>query len=195
MRPGVQDSNHRFAIVVAGLTLIYISTILIIIGLTTNNWYAIWDNNWHNRKIEIEFGLHRVCFKEGEKCSNPGSNYDQTNNIPKVQALVIVGGFMSLFSTIFSMINVASDRLGWSNIGIVGASSIFALIGGLFEMIGLILYSTKVEIQTEYVTFYNDIRLGWSFGLVCLAVAFLFIGGSLNAVSSMSKPVNKFLVN
>ena len=59
--------------------MIYISTILIIIGLTTNNWNAIWDNNWLNRKIEVEFGLHRICFRQAEKCSNPAGNYDQSS--------------------------------------------------------------------------------------------------------------------
>ena len=63
---------------------------------------------------------------------------------------------------------------------------------GLFEMIGLILYSTRVEMKNEYISFYTDIRLGWSFGLVCVAVSFLFIGGTLHALSALSKPISRF---
>jgi len=191
---GLEQSERRMIIISVGLGLIYIATILIIIGLTTNNWKAIWDDNYHNRRIEVEFGLHRVCFRDADKCTNPYSNFDQSNYLPKVQALAIVGGFMSLFSTIFSMVNLASDRLGWSHVGIVAPATVCALLGGLFEMVACILFSEKVEITNEYISFYRTIRLGWSFGLVCVAVAFLYIGGVMMAVSGLSKPGPKYMM-
>ena len=73
------QSERRMVIISVGLGLIYIATILIIIGLTTNNWKAIWDDNYHNRRIEVEFGLHRVCFRDADKCTNPYSNFDQSS--------------------------------------------------------------------------------------------------------------------
>ena len=37
---------------------------------------------------------------------------------------------MSLFSTIFAMVNLASDRLGWSHVGITAPATVCALLGG-----------------------------------------------------------------
>lgn len=178
--------------VTTALVLIYIANILIVIGLTTNNWLAIWDNNWNNRQIKIEFGLHRVCFKEAESCTNPGSNYDQSNYLPKVQVLAIFGGFMCMLSSFFSMLHLATDRLGWTHLGISVPASACAFLGAIFEMIALIIFSIKVELNQEYITFYKDIRLGWSFGLTCVAVSFLYIGGALQALSTMQKPGHPF---
>ncbi|XP_005109574.1 uncharacterized protein LOC101850756 [Aplysia californica] len=189
---GVSRPGRRLIIVSVGLALIYLATILIIIGLSTNNWKEIWDGNVYNDRIEVHFGLHRVCFSDGERCTNPGSHYDQSDYLPKVQALVIVGGFLSMFSAIFSLLNLTTDRLGWSHVGIMAPASVCAVLAGLFTTIGIILYSIKVEINNEYISFYRDIRLGWSFGLTTVAVCFLYIGGILEGVSTMISPQPQF---
>ncbi|CAG5131790.1 unnamed protein product, partial [Candidula unifasciata] len=93
----------------------FVSTLLVIVGLCTNNWVEIRDRNLYRNNINVHFGLHRVCWTSNDRCNNPGNDYDQQNSLPTVQGLLIVGGFMSVIAGLVAMFNLTQHQLGRSN--------------------------------------------------------------------------------
>ncbi|BFZ23929.1 hypothetical protein BsWGS_26968 [Bradybaena similaris] len=188
-RVGVQK---RLLLLIACFGICFVSAILVIIGLCTNNWVEIRNRNLYRNDITVHFGLHRVCWTSSDRCNNPGNNYDQQKVLPSVQGILITGGFITVIAGLAAMYNLLQHLLGRSNGLISVGCAAAAGIGGIMVLVGAIVFATKVKVRTEYISVGFIEWLGFSFGLTVTAGILMIIAAVLGGLTALSSAQQKF---